>query len=169
MAKKRKLVKLRAVVTILTTSVIVTMFVFIHSKIADDMRLHELPSHVFDNQDIRGTQRALLRFKYRRKALQDTVWFNNSLKKTNIKFSNTEDIDRELIVMKLTNKIFNTVSESTPSVTDAPTRPITTQSDTTPINTDAPTQPVTTESITTPIVTEPGEKDVTTEEPEPHN
>jgi hypothetical protein len=53
--------------------------------------------------------------------------------------------------------------DTTPSVTDAPTTPITTQSETTPLYTESPTSPITTESITTPGVTEPGELEVTTE------
>lgn len=62
------------------------------------------------------------------------------------------------------------VSATTPSVTDAPTTPLTTQSDTTPIYTEAPTSPITTESVTTPIVTQPGgDVEVSTESDDPND
>lgn len=150
-------------------------FAFLHNKLANDTRQLDIPNHVFANQDIHGTHRSLLRFKYRRKNLQDNMWLNEHVNKTDIKFPKIDGINkREGVFRNLRNTFWNkhfikigaTVSDTTPAVTAAPTLPITTQADTTPASTNTPTKPITTESITTPIVTEAGQKEVTTEKSE---
>ncbi|XP_045199204.1 uncharacterized protein LOC123553571 [Mercenaria mercenaria] len=171
---RRPASRFRSFVTFLATFVIVTAFICLQNTrtFVDDAEQSASARQLHADYYIRDTRRSLLKFSSRRKQLKDALWtvrtkFKNETKLQRI----TINHEREIIAMEITNKLLNkhlpvgkaTNSETTPSVTDAPTRPVTTQSDTTPIITDVPTSPVTTESITTPIVTEPGAKEVTTE------
>ncbi|XP_045197993.1 uncharacterized protein LOC123552406 [Mercenaria mercenaria] len=171
---RRTLARYRNVITFLTTFVIVATFICFQDKIstADEAEHSAVARLLNQNLDIHDTRRSLLRFKFRRKKLKDALWTAEPiLQNGRYIFNITQKDKTEILAIKVKNKLLGKnvqefitlASETTPSVTDKPTRPITTQSDTTPIFTDSPTSPITTESITTPVVTEPGEKEVTTE------
>lgn len=151
----RKLVKTCHLTAFLTSFVIVVTFIYLEDKAYIDQSKHLLDAVGMDQLNVKKSPgRSLLKYTFHhRKKQVDSLW------ETRLKFESW----KQLFLNGQRGQVQESYTETTPEVTEKPTRPITTQSDTTPIYTESPTSPITTMSVTTPITTEPGQREVTTD------